>query len=181
MELIEIMHELKKKGYKITNTATIKNNKFVDYQYFTFETNNRFFYMEYNGNHFLYDLTPISITAYLKIDWNHKQQLFYSRNVRSFEDIEKTIEEAMQHFKPLKNTSKQRIYYDFSTYINTEYGRMTKFEYLKKQAGFREKQVLNDIKHVEHLQNDDSYNVVCLTNSTNENIIIELNTCRFVG
>ena len=92
MELIEIMHELKKKGYKITNTATIKNNNFVDYQYFTFETNNRFFYVEYSENHFLHDLTPISITAYLKIDWNHKQQLFYPRNVRSFEDIEKTME-----------------------------------------------------------------------------------------
>lgn len=181
MELIEIMHELKKKGYKITSTATIKDDKFVDSQYFTFEANNRFFYMEYSENHFLYDLAPISITAYLKIDWNHKQQLFYPHSIRSFEDIEKTIEEAMQHFKPLKNTSSQRIHYDFSTFINTKYGKITKLEYFKHEAGFREKQVLNDIKHVEHIQNDGAYNVVCLTNSNNDRIDIELKACKFVG
>ena len=181
MELIEIMHELKKKGYKITNTATIKDNKFVDFQYFTFEANNRFFYMEYSDSHFLYDLTPISITTYLKVDWNNKQQLTYPHSVYSFDDILKVVDESINYYKPLKNTFKQRIHYDFSVYIDTEYGKITKFEYLRKQAGFREKQVLNDIKHVEHLQNDGSYNVVCLTNSNSESVLVELNTCRFVG
>lgn len=181
MELIEIMHELKKKGYKITSTATIKDNKFVDSQYFTFETNNRFFYLEYSENHFLYALSPISITTYLKIDWNNKQQLAYPHSVYTLKDVLKVVNDSVNYFKPLKNTFKQRIHYDFSTYIDTEYGKITKFEYLKKQAGFREKQVLNDIKHVEQLQNDGAYNVVRLTNSNNDSIDIELTACKFVG
>ena len=176
MELIEIMKQIEtKEGAIITKHAEIENDNFKSYQYFIFEYNNNYYYMQ--SDKYSYP----TITAYRKIDYNHKQQKAYQREVRSIEDIEKYIEDS-EKYRGLKGLPIQIIHYDFNA-INEFDGihRTTYIDYLRFFSGYREKEVIKQAKHIRQITNNRFYEVVEIISDNGESIEIDLKSYRITG
>lgn len=163
----------------IVNFAEMKNGSFTDYKYFTIERNGYYFYIEENEYN-TWTFAPITITAYKKIDFWHKIQCSYPIGAYSKKDVLNYINNTIKkQKKPLKDVYKQRNL-DFEKYKKQnekEYKNI--FERLN--LGYREKEILKNIEHVEMIQNDGTYKVYKIYNSKNDYIKIELNSCRIVG
>lgn len=160
-ELLKIIEE--EEFADITNFAKMdeKNEKFIDFEYFTIEKENMFFYIEkatiadlvnrINGKY--------SVTAYKKIDYNHKQQLSYPKAFETYEELKEIIKNMIKEYKNknvLPDTYKQDINWELKQYINTDLGKMTIFQYLKQIAGYREKEILRNIdKMIMNINNKD--------------------------
>lgn len=161
-ELLKIIEE--EEFADITNFAKMdeKNEKFVDFEYFTIEKENMFFYIEkttiadlVNGINGKY-----SVTAYKKIDYNHKQQLSYPKGFNTCEELKEIVKNMIKEYKyknVLKNTYKQDINYELKQYVNTKFGKLTILQYLKKIAGYREQEILKNINKITMNLNNKDY------------------------
>ena len=85
MEKLEnIFKKIKEnENFKITGFAEmdINNKHFIDYEYFTIEKNNIFFYIQKNY------YGPFEVTAYKKINWNKKQQITYPKEFTNLKEL----------------------------------------------------------------------------------------------
>lgn len=165
-ELFNYVKEIKEKeGLKITCFAPIENDVFIDYQYFTIEKDGLFFYIQnrYFGGY--------EITTYKKINFNKKQQLFYPVDFYNKEDLLKIIKEHIQKakiHKPFKDAPTQTIYWDLLTYYNYNNKYQTLWNHLQDMAGFREKEILQNIDFVEMKLNNKNYCVLEFYNKTGQ-------------
>ena len=88
--LFEILEEIKESEFaSVVSFAKMdeKNEKFVDYEYFTIEFDNMYFYIEDSKTSF----RGRTITPYIKIDYNHKEQAGYPIEFYTFEDLQKIV------------------------------------------------------------------------------------------
>ena len=179
-ELLKLIEE--EEFADITNFAKMdeKNEKFIDFEYFTIEKENMFFYIEkttiadlVNGINGKY-----SVTAFKKIDYNHRQQLSYPKGFETYEELKEIVKNMISEFKNKKcliNTHKQVINYELYKYINTDFGKITIFDYLKKIAGYREKEILKNIDKITMNINNDNYLVFEFYNKNNNSFAINTN------
>lgn len=174
-DIFNFINEIKEKeNIKITSFAERKNGKFTDYEYFTIEKENIFFYIQYNN------LRGYEVTAYKKIDFNHKQQISYPENFESNNELLTIIDEIIERDKtrnlsPLPKTHKQTIYHELLTYYNFNGKYQTLEKHLKDIAGIREKEILRNIDFVEMKQNDGVYLVLEFYSKTGQAFAINAN------
>lgn len=178
-KLIDIFKKIKKEEYvSVTNFAEmdIQNKNFKNYEYFTIEKNNIFFYIQkttitdwVNGIDKNY-----SITAYKKINYNTKQQFSYPKGFNNYEELQEIVNKILN--EPIKNalpkTSKQIINFELNTYYNTEFGHITLMNYLYKIAGYREKEILNNIDKITMNINNKNYLVIEFYNKNKQSFTI---------
>jgi hypothetical protein len=172
--LFDYIKEIKEENnIRITSFAEMddKNKKFLDFEYFTIEKENLFFYIQksYFGGY--------EITTYKKINFNKKQQLFYPVIFNNKNDLLKIINEHVTDYKkrnmqPLKNTYEQTIYHELLTYKHYNGKYQILFNHLKDVAGFREKEILQNIDFVEMKLNNKNYFVLEFYNKTGQSFAI---------
>ena len=86
-DIFNFINEIKEEeNIKITYFAERKNKKFIDYEYFTIEKENIFFYVQFNN------FRGYEVTAYKKIDFNHKQQITYPKTFKNNNELLKIID-----------------------------------------------------------------------------------------
>lgn len=174
-DIFNFINEIKEnENIKITYFAERKNNKFVDYEYFTIEKENIFFYIQFSL------WRGYEVTAYKKIDFNHKQQISYPKNFKSNNELLKIINEIIEenkirNFLPLQKTYKQTIYHELLTYYNFNGKYQTLEKHLQDIAGIREKEILKNIDFVEMKQNDGVYLVFEFYSKTGQAFAINAN------
>ena len=174
-DIFNFINEIKEKeNIKITSFAERKNGKFTDYEYFTIEKENIFFYIQYNN------WRGYEVTAYKKIDFNHKQQITYPRSFDNNNELLKIIDEIIEINKerklsPLSSTHEQIIYYELLTYYNFNGKYQTLEKHLQDIAGTREKEIFKNIDFVEMKQNDGVYLVLEFYSKTGQAFAINAN------
>jgi hypothetical protein len=172
INLLNYIKEIKEEeNIKITNFAPIENNKFIDFEFFTIEKEGLFFYIQksYFGGY--------EIATFKKINFNKKQQLFYPVKFYNKDDLLKIIDSHIIDYKkrnmqPLKDTHEQTIYHELLTYHHYNGKYKTLFNHLKDIAGFREKEILQNIDFVEMKINNKNYFVLEFTNKTGQSFAI---------
>lgn len=173
-DLFNYIKEIKEeKNIRIASFAKMddKNKEFLDFEYFTIEKEGLFFYIQksYFGGY--------EVTTYKKINFNKKQQLFYPVKFYHKDDLLKIIDEHItgykkRNIKPLKNTHEQIIYHELLTYHHYNGKYQTLFNHLKNIAGFREKEILQNIDFVEMKLNNKNYFVLEFYNRTGQSFAI---------
>ena len=171
--IFDLLTKIKNEEFaKITYFAEMdeKNEKFVDYEYFTIEFDNMYFYIEDSKTNFI----SRTITPYIKIDYNHKEQAGYPIEFYTFEDLQKIVLEQTKKREGQKNGfgPKQRLNFDFDIYHETGFGKITLFRYLQKIAGCREKEILQNIDKITMNLNNDKYLVYELYNKQGQSFAI---------
>lgn len=176
-ELLKIIEE--EEFADITNFAKMdeKNEKFIDFEYFTIEKENMFFYI---GKTTITDWVngidgTYSITAYKKIDYNHKQQLSYPKAFETYEELKQIIKNMINEFKEKKclpSTYEQEINWELKQYVNTKLGKMTILQYLNQIAGYREKEILKNIDKMTMNLNNENYLVFEFFDKNNNSFAI---------
>ena len=178
--LFDMLKEIKESEFaSITRFAETdeKNTKFKDYEYFIIEKENMFFYIQtstmtdsINGIFENYN-----ITAYKKINYNTKQQLSFPAGFNTFEELKNIVNKMIIELKyknTLKNTYKQEVNYEFKRIIETKFGKMTIFDYLKRIAGNREKEILKNIDKITMNLNNEKYLVFEFFDNKNNSFAI---------
>lgn len=168
------------KNTYIVNIAENKNGNFKDYKYFTIERNGYYYYLEYNTNFVNDFFGKITITAYKKINFNKKRQIRYPAIIKNLKECLAYISETEKKAFCLKDVYVQSVSFDFEKCkkINeTEYKNI--FERL--QLGYREKEILKNIKTAEIIQNDGVYKVYKIFDNKNNYFVIEVNQLKVVG
>lgn len=177
--LIDILNKIKKEEFAdITSFAEMdmQNKKFKEYEYFTIEKNNLFFYIEKTSMACFLDgiIEQFTVTAYKKINYNTQQQLGYPQGFNDYEELKEIIDKILN--EPIKNvlpkTSKQTINFELNTYYNTEYGYITLMNYLYKIAGYREKEILKNIDKITMNLNNTNYLVLEFYNKNGQSFAI---------
>lgn len=174
-DIFNFINEIKEEeNIKITYFAERRNKKFIDYEYFTIEKENIFFYVQFNN------FRGYEVTAYKKIDFNHKQQITYPKTFKNNNELLKIIDEIIETNKtrelaPLPSTHKQTIYYQLLTYHNFNGKYQTLEKHLQDIAGIREKEILKNIDFVEMKQNDGVYLVLEFYSKTGKAFAINAN------
>lgn len=178
--LFDMLKEIKESEFaSITRFAETdeKNTNFKDYEYFIIEKENMFFYIQtstmtdsINGIFENY-----TITAYKKINYNTKQQLSFPAGFNTFEELKNIVNKMIIELKyknTLKNTYKQEVNYEFKRIIETKFGKMTIFDYLKRIAGNREKEILKNIDKITMNLNNEKYLVFEFFDNKNNSFAI---------
>lgn len=164
-KLFDLLQKIKEEEFaNITRFAETnkENTNFKEYEYFIIEKENMFFYI---GKTSITDWVngidgTYSITAYEKIDYNHKQQLSYPKAFETYDELKEIIKNMLKEYKNknvLPGTYKQDINWELKQYINTDLGKMTIFQYLKQIAGYREKEILKNIDKMTMNLNNEKY------------------------
>lgn len=173
MEKLENIFEKIKENetFKITSFAEmdINNKHFIDYEYFTIEKDNIFFYIQkaYFG--------IFEVTAYEKINWNKKQQITYPREFTNLKELNEIINDIIFTRHPLNALSKttvQRIYLDLDRYEHFNGKYLTILGHLKNIAGYREQEILKNIDSVEMKLNNKYYKVLEFYNKDGQSFAI---------
>lgn len=182
-KLIDILNKIKKEEYaSITRFAEMdeKNKNFKDYEYFTIEKNNMFFYIQKTT---MADWTSgineaYCITAYKKINYNTQQQLSYPKGFETYEELKNIIEKMSKELstnKPLPNTYKQSINYELQRIYKIKYEELTLINYLSKIAGYREKEIMKNIDKITMNLNNKNYLVFEFYNKNGQSFAINAN------
>lgn len=179
-KLFDLLQKIRKEEFaNITRFAETneKNTNFKEYEYFIIEKDNMFFNIEktsitnwVNGIDGTY-----SITAYKKIDYNHKQQLSYPKAFETYEELKQIIENMINEFKEksvLPSTHEQEINWELKQYVNTKLGKMTILQYLNQIAGYREKEIFKNIDKMTMNLNNENYLVFEFFDKNNNSFAI---------
>lgn len=178
--LFDMLKEIKESEFATVSRfaeTDEKNTKFKDYEYFIIEKENMFFYIQTstitdNINGVFENYT---ITAYKKINYNTKQQLSFPTGFNTFEELKNIVNKMIIELKyknTLKNTYKQEVNYEFKRIIETKFGKMTIFDYLKRIAGNREKEILKNIDKITMNLNNEKYLVFEFFDNKNNSFAI---------
>lgn len=169
----ERMINLGKEHYKI---ILIDGNNYPNDAYNSYwaivTAGDKFYYIEYDPKNFNY-MSDITITLYNKINANTKHQADYTKNMENIEDIIKYIEETKdENIKNLPNTYDQVIFYELKTIENGK----TIEKHLKDIAGYRELNILNNLKYITKENNADEKNYNILKFEDKEGNFFKINT-----
>lgn len=171
----ELFEELRNMGARLTSYPIIdEQGYFVDFQYVTFEINDTFYYMQYDN------LQGVEITCYNKISPYEKQQRTYPHTIQSFDDMKDFIKHygKLKNERPLGATYKQRIFLTSGLYT-LDSNHITGKERMYKNAGFREKEILDNLKHIETIKHTKDYLVLRFTDNDGKYFDYETKTERF--
>lgn len=168
------MIETGKDNYKI---ILIDGNNYPNEKYNSYwaivSAGDKFYYIEYNRDHFMNDQSDITITLYNKINANAKRQAEYTKNVENIKDIIKYINDTKNKtFRHLQGTYNQTIFYELKTIVNGK----TIEQYLKDISGYREKEILNNLKYITKENNTDEKNYNILKLEDEEGNFFKINT-----
>lgn len=187
--LFDMLKEIKESEFaSITRFAETdeKNTNFKDYEYFIIEKENMFFYIQTSTvtDNISGIFENYTITAYKKINYNTKQQLSFPVGFNTFEELKNIVNKMIIELKyknTLKNTYKQEVNYEFKRIIETKFGKMTIFDYLKRIAGNREKEILKNIDKITMNLNNEKYLVFEFFDNKNNSFAINTkNIERFI-
>lgn len=139
----------------ITTYFPEKDNfgNFVYYKYATVEYDGNFYYMQNPLNM----CEPFTVTKYLKLSPYERQQCEYPREVRNTDELLAYMNDKSGRKTPLKDTYKQRI---FSMELYGIRNGKTALCDLKNEAGWREKNILNNLKSISMTQHTKDYCVL---------------------
>ena len=168
------MIETGKDNYKI---ILIDGNNYPNEKYNSYwaivSAGDKFYYIEYSIDHFMNDQSDITITLYNKINANAKRQAEYTKNVENIKDIIKYINDTKNKtFRHLPGTYNQTIFYELKTIVNGK----TIEQYLKDISGYREKEILNNLKYITKENNTDEKNYNILKLEDEEGNFFKINT-----
>lgn len=167
-KMINLLNEIIENDFaNIVNFAKLnnKNDDFEDFEYFTIEKYNLYFYIQkkqYFNN--------FEFTIYKKIDFNHIQQISYPKEFDNYEDLKyKIIELYEKYFRFNENNHipgafPKILFYELNQYINIKGEKITLLNYIKKIAGYREKEILKNLYKLELKQNNDNYFIIYFYN-----------------
>lgn len=134
---------------------------------------NKFYYIEYNPEKFINGMSSLTITLYNKINANVKHQADYPKNIKDIKDIVKYIDNTKnKNIKNLPDTYNQVIFYELKTIINGK----TIEKHLKDVAGYRELDILNNLKYITKENNIDKENYNILKFEDEEGNFFKINT-----
>lgn len=142
------------RGCKLTSfPETDQNGLFVDFKYALVEYNGEFYYLQGNLNMFY----PFTATRYSKVSPYMKRQNAYPHEVYDTEQLFDYMNESHVQRK-LKDTHDQRI---FLTYLyGLRDGRTALWRLEHELAGFREKDVLENLESITTIQHTHDYHVL---------------------
>ena len=135
----------KGEGQKEYNIIYLKNS------YALVTVNDKFYYMqaEYFGGY--------TITLYNKISANKKKQADYPKQFWNYSEmIAYILDTKNKKFNNLKDCYEQNIFYELLIIKNGK----TLSKYLKEIAGYREKEILNNLDYIREVQDDDNYYIL---------------------
>lgn len=180
--LFNLLQKIKEEEFaNITYFAEMdeKNTKFKDFEYFTIEKENLFFYIEKTSTTLWVSgiMEEYSITTYQKINCYEKQQICYPKGFNTYEELKNIVNEEIISFvfnkqSTLPKTNKQTIYYELDQYVETSFGKLTIFDYLKQIAGIREKEILKNLDKITMNLNNNKYLVLEFYNKEGQSFAI---------
>ena len=178
--LFDLLQKIKEEEFaNITYFAEMdeKNTKFKDFEYFTIEKENLFFYIEKTSTTLWVSgiMEKYSITTYEKINCYKKQQIYYPKGFNTYEELKNIVNEKIKDFinkNPLPKTNEQTIYYELNQYIETSFGKLTILNYLKQIAGIREKEILKNLDKITMNLNNNKYLVLEFYNKDGQSFAI---------
>ena len=178
--LFDLLQKIKEEEFaNITYFAEMdeKNTKFKDFEYFTIEKENLFFYIEKTSTTLWVSgiMEQYSITTYKKINCYKKQQICYPKGFNTYEELKNIVNEKIKDFinkNPLPKTNEQTIYYELHQYIETSFGKLTILNYLKQIAGIREKEILKNLDKITMNLNNNKYLVLEFYNKDGQSFAI---------
>ena len=133
----------------------------------------KFYYIEYNPEHFINGMADITITLYNKINANVKHQADYLKNMKDIKDIVEYIDKTKnKNVKNLPGTYDQIIFYELKQIIDGK----TVEKHLKDIAGYREINILNNLKYIAKENNADKENYNILKFEDEEGNFFKINT-----
>ena len=120
----------------------------------------KFYYIEYSYNHYLYNLNDLTITLYNKISPYTKRQADYSQSVHNLAEIlnyiQKTKKEKYSSIGP-----EQEIFLELNGYNKIKDNKpYTIKRQLKDIAGYREKYILDNLVWIYEEEKDNNYHVL---------------------
>ena len=125
--------------------------------------NDKFYYMqeEYFGGY--------TITLYNKISANEKKQADYPKKFWDYSEmIAYILDTKSKKFNSLKDCYVQSVFYELSTIKNGK----TLSKYLKEIAGYREKEILNNLDYIREVRDDDNYYILEFISKSGESFEI---------
>ena len=149
-----------KKYYKI---ILMEDNNYPNSAYNSYwaivAAGNKFYYIEYNPNHFINGMNDMTITLYNKINANTKHQADYPKDIKDIKDIVEYVNKTKdKNIKNLPGTYDQIIFYELKTIKNNK----TIEKYLEDVVGYRELNILNNLKYItkEYNMDEKNYNIL---------------------
>ena len=178
--LFDLLQKIREEEFaNITYFAEMdeKNTKFKDFEYFTIEKENLFFYIEKTSTTLWVSgiMEKYSITTYEKINCYKKQQIYYPKGFNTYEELKNIVNEKIKDFinkNPLPKTNEQTIYYELSQYVETSFGKLTILNYLKQIAGIREKEILKNLDKITMNLNNNKYLILEFHNKEGQSFAI---------
>lgn len=178
--LFDLLQKIREEEFaNITYFAEMdeKNTKFKDFEYFTIEKENLFFYIEKTSTTLWVSgiMEKYSITTYEKINCYKKQQIYYPKGFNTYEELKNIVNEKIKDFinkNPLPKTNEQPIYYELSQYVETSFGKLTILNYLKQIAGIREKEILKNLDKITMNLNNNKYLILEFHNKEGQSFAI---------
>lgn len=178
--LFDLLQKIREEEFaNITYFAEMdeKNTKFKDFEYFTIEKGDLFFYIEKTSTTLWVSgiMEKYSITTYEKINCYKKQQIYYPKGFNTYEELKNIVNEKIKDFinkNPLPKTNEQTIYYELNQYIETSFGKLTILNYLKQIAGIREKEILKNLDKITMNLNNNKYLVLEFYNKDGQSFAI---------
>lgn len=163
-----------KEHYKI---ILIDGNNYPNERYNSYwaivTAGNKFYYIEYNPEHFINSMADITITLYNKINANVKHQANYPKNMKDIKDVIEYIDKTKdKNIENLPGTYDQVIFYELKTIENGK----TIEKHLKDVAGYRELNILNNLKYITKEDNADKENYNILKFEDEEGNFFKINT-----
>ena len=168
------------KGKPSYNVIYIGGTNYPNEKYNSFwallNAEDKFYYVEYNKDHFLYDMNDLTITLYNKVSPYEKRQADYSKNVKNLNDILNYISTTKnKKFKNLKDTHNQKIFYQLDGYTEKKDGKpYTILKRLRDISGYREKYVLDNLNRIEEYQKNENYYILKFIDNEENYFLVNL-------
>lgn len=139
----------------LTHYAETDNDGyFVDFCYATIEYKGQFYYLQDGST----DLTDFHVIRYLKLSPYEQQQNAFRKYVHSTEELFDYMNSCTKTHV-LSDTHKQRIFLTSNLYV-LHNGR-TELQMLKEDlAGYREREILDNLAHITTVQHTRDYYVL---------------------
>jgi len=162
-EFKKFLQKIKKDGAFITKIAEQdKEGNFTDYQYAIIEFGLCFWYVQVEY------FSGISCTQYIKKSYDTKIQSSYPIMYNDFDGVYYHITKTPYKAYPLSGVYEQRInWIDKNKILSI--------------SGFREKEILKNISHVEMIQHDNQYKVIRFYDSSGNYFDYEANKKIITG
>lgn len=163
------------RGCKLTYfPKTDQNGLFVDFKYATVEYNGAFYYIQGNSNMFY----PFTVTRYCKVSPYIKCQSGYSHDVYDTDQLFAYMNENHANIK-LQGACDQRIF--LTDLYGLRDGRTDLWRLEHELAGFREKDVLENLESITTIQHTHDYHVLRFHGKDGNYFDYETKSCRITG